>query len=230
ILVGLVVWEWAPGRQVNISAATSPAARRSFYRPLLDQLTTRQSGPIRAEVVPARNHWEAASLAPQISLARGWERQLDLARNALFYRPGALTVASYQQWLTHNGVGWVALPTTPLDYAGKAEAVLLRSGTLPNLQLAWQSPQWQLWQVFGSPGILSGPGQLTALGPDHLTMYAGRPASFTIRVHPQPYWRVTSGAACVATTGDGWTELRVTRAGVVTLSAALGYYHAANCP
>ena len=127
-------------------------------------------GPIRVEVPPTLEHWEAAFVAPHVSLARGWERQLDIANNDLFYVTGALTPASYQAWLDTNGVTWVALPTAPLDYAAQAEARLLDSGQVPGLRLAWVTPQWQLWQVEGSPGLVSGPARLTSLVPDHLTL------------------------------------------------------------
>ncbi len=32
---------------------------------------------MRVEVPLTRSHWEAALLAPRVSLARGWEKQLD---------------------------------------------------------------------------------------------------------------------------------------------------------
>ena len=34
-------------------------------------------GPVRVEVPLTRSHWEAALLAPSVSLARGWEKQLE---------------------------------------------------------------------------------------------------------------------------------------------------------
>ena len=135
-------------------------------------------GPIRVEVPPTLEHWEAAFVAPYVSLARGWERQLDIANNDLFYVTGALTPASYQAWLDANGVTWVALPNAPLDYAAQAEARLLSSGEVPGLQLVWVTPQWQLWHVNGSPGLVSGPARLTSLIPDrrHERRQPGRTA------------------------------------------------------
>ena len=67
-------------------------------------------------------------------LPRGWERQLDVAYNALFYNPGRLPPAAYRTWLLSNGVSFVALANAPLDYAATTEAALLRSGAVSGLQ------------------------------------------------------------------------------------------------
>ncbi len=43
-------------------------------------------GPIgRVEIPSTYRHWEAAYAAPKVLLARGWERQLDIAYNPIFY-------------------------------------------------------------------------------------------------------------------------------------------------
>ena len=79
----------------------------------------RPLGPRRGRA--DRFHWEAAYVAPYFPLARGWERQLDTANNALFYVPGRLNDRTYRAWLFANGVRFVALPDVPLDYAALAE-------------------------------------------------------------------------------------------------------------
>ena len=47
--------------------------------------------------------------APRFPLARGWERQLDIADNPLFYG-GALTGTRYERWLKRLAVRYVAVP------------------------------------------------------------------------------------------------------------------------
>ena len=39
----------------------------------------------RLEIPATQNHWETAFVAPVVSLARGWERQVDIADNPMFY-------------------------------------------------------------------------------------------------------------------------------------------------
>ena len=41
---------------------------------------------------------EAAFVAPVVPIARGWSRQVDTARNPLFY-DGPLDADEYEQWL-----------------------------------------------------------------------------------------------------------------------------------
>lgn len=81
-------------------------------------------------------HWEAAYAAPEVRLARGWERQLDTADNSIFYTPGALQPDSYGAWLVDNGVRYVALPDVALDFAAEAEGRLVGAG-LTGLHPAW---------------------------------------------------------------------------------------------
>ena len=74
-----------------------------------------QNGPIgRVEIPSTYRHWEAAYAAPQVLLARGWERQLDIVYDPIFYSK-PLTEQSYHAWLTSNGVAFVALPDARLD-------------------------------------------------------------------------------------------------------------------
>jgi hypothetical protein len=101
------------------------------------------------EVPLTKAHWEAAFLAGHdgVSLARGWERQLDTRYAALFYRP-ALTPSAYREWLTENEVRYVALPDAPLDRAGAAEGALIARG-LPYLRELWRSRHWRLYRFMG---------------------------------------------------------------------------------
>jgi hypothetical protein len=133
----------------NVTAlAGNPSVEASYYAPLRAELRVlRHGGPTIVEVPLTAAHWEAANLAGHdgVSLARGWERQLDTRYGALFYRP-ALSASAYGAWLHENHVVYVALPDTQLDYAGKAEGALVAHG-LPYLHEVWRSQHWRLYEV-----------------------------------------------------------------------------------
>jgi hypothetical protein len=105
--------------------------------------------PTVVEVPLTKAHWEAAYLAGHdgISLARGWERQLDTRYAAIFYRP-TLTTTAYRAWLAENKVRYVALPDAPLDGAGRLEGALIARGA-PYLRELWRSGHWRLYRVMG---------------------------------------------------------------------------------
>jgi hypothetical protein len=230
VVGGLAVWQWAPGLNALSTATVRAASTSAFYRPVLHQILDRSTGPVRVEAVPTRDHWESVYLAPQLSLSRGWERQLDIADNPLFYTPGALTATSYLTWLHDNGVTWVALPRTTLDYAAVAEAALLRHG-VPGLRQVWSSADWVLWRVTGGPGLVSGPAQLESLDPDHLTLRVDRPAVVTVRVRYTRYWTLAHADpdTCLAPGPDGWTKVEVTHPGQVDLAVSLLDPDVPNC-
>ncbi len=126
------------------------SANASYYAPLLSELQRlRHDAPTIVEVPLTAGHWEAAYVAGHdgVSLARGWERQLDTRYAALFYRPG-LTASAYRSWLRENRVVYVALPDARLDYAGQAEGALVARG-LPYLREVWHSAHWRLYRVIG---------------------------------------------------------------------------------
>jgi hypothetical protein len=220
LVVPFAVWQWAPAAQVT-TAGSDPAIQRSYYQPLVAEIAKLSPLPVRAEIAPTKEHWEAAYVAPFVSLARGWERQLDLADNPIFYRAGALNASSYSAWLIANGVSWVALASTPLDYAGAAEGKLVASGAVRGLSLVWSNANWRLWRVDDSSGLVSGPARLTALEPDRLTLDVRRPGPITVRVRYIKYWSLAGAAACVSEDSAGWTVVNARQAGVVRLSTEL---------
>ncbi len=220
LVVPFAIWQWAPGQQVITSPSKVPDTQAAFYRPLLTELAALSASPMRIEIPPTLDHWEAAFVAPYISLARGWERQLDTADNPLFYTPGALTAASYQGWLDSAGVTYVALAKAPLDYAAQGEATLLRSGALTDLVPVWSTANWQVWRVAGSPGLVSGPATMKTLEADHLVLEVSAPATLTVRVRYTKFWSVTTGTACIGPTSSGWTSVVAQSTGEIELSAS----------
>jgi hypothetical protein len=208
---------------VNDVLATSgePSATAAYYAPLLQFLSRRPGPPFRIEIPFTRVHAEAYYVATHVPLARGWERQLDVRDNSLFYRT-VLSADDYRSWLHRTAVRYVALPDAPLDYSAIAEARLIRSG-LPFLKLVARLHHWQVYAVSHPTPIVGGAATLTALGAHSLSLSAGRGGSAIVRVGFTPYWSLTGGVGCVSRSGD-FTKLTFRRGGTLHLvtSFALG--------
>jgi hypothetical protein len=146
----LLYWQIVTPVRDLASIASDPSVHASYYGPLLAELKAIDRGrPTIVEVPLTRAHWEAAYLAghDRVSLARGWERQLDTRYASLFYR-SALTASAYRTWLSRNRVQYVALPDSPLDRAGRLEGKLVAHGA-PYLRPIWHSRHWKLYRFIG---------------------------------------------------------------------------------
>ena len=73
-----------PVRDVTRSAG-DPSAAAGYYQPLLAFLSRQPGPPFRIEIPFTGFHWEAYAVAPRFPRARGWERQLDIKDNHLFF-------------------------------------------------------------------------------------------------------------------------------------------------
>jgi hypothetical protein len=207
----------APVRDV-VSASNDESATTGYYQPVLRFLRRESAAPeppFRTEIPFTRFHWEAWVVAAHFPLARGWERQLDIADNPLFYS-GRLTAAKYDRWLHDNAIRFVAAPDAPLDYSAQGEKALIDRG-LPYLHLVMHSAHWRVYAVAHPTPIASGVATLTGLGPDWLTLRAHRPGAVRLRVRFTPYWQLSQGSGCVAPDGP-WTRLTLDRAGPVKLT------------
>ena len=210
----LVYIQWqAPVRDVNRSA-NDPSVRAAFYRPLLAFLRDQQGPPFRVEIPFTKFHWETYDVAPYFPLARGWERQLDIKYNHLFY-DGTLTPAKYQTWLHDLAVRFVAVSDARLDFSADKETQLINRG-LPYLHLVLHTKDWRVYAVRNPSPIASGPARLLALGTNSLTLSAQRAGTILLRVRFTPYWAIAEGAGCVAPAGD-FTKLTLRSPGTVRL-------------
>jgi hypothetical protein len=207
-----LAWQ-APVRDLT-GASNDQSTSTSYYRPLVQFLGRQKGPPFRTEIPFTRFHWETYVVAIHFPLARGWERQLDIKDNSIFY--GAkLTATSYEQWLHANAVRFVAAPDTELDYSARAEMALIDRG-LPYLRLVMRSRHWRVFEVSDATPIVQGPGTLTKLGPDYLTIRVQRPGTFLVHVRFTPYWALSGGSGCVASAGQ-YTRLTVREPGIVKL-------------
>ena len=76
--------------------------------------STAATSGFRVQVPPTKNRWEAAYVAREHPIARGWLRQLESDDFDLF-TDGRLTAAAYREWLDGHAVGYVAVPDAPRD-------------------------------------------------------------------------------------------------------------------
>jgi hypothetical protein len=208
---------WGPVRETR-AVAGSEATSASYYAPVKRFLAAQRGGPVRVEVPLTRSHWEAALLAPSVSLARGWEKQMETRYDDVLLA-GGLTAASYERWLHEEAVAYVALPDVPLDSSSAQEGRLIRGG-LPYLREVFTSAHWRIYSVLGATPLASGPGTLTSLGHDSFTLSARGAGRFVVRVHFTPYWKLTRGSGCVARAPGGWTAVSVHGAGEAVVHAS----------
>jgi hypothetical protein len=225
-LVGIAVFTlWGPVRETR-AVAGNESTSASYYAPVLGFLAHIESppaSPVRVEVPLTRSHWEAALMAPTVSLARGWEKQLDTRYNDVLLRSG-LSSAGYARWLREQAVSYVALPDTPLDPSSAQEGRLIRRG-LPYLRTVFRSRHWTVYAVRDPTPLLEGPGRLTSLGHDSFTLRAGAPGRFLVRVRYTRFWRLTGGGGHVAEAPGGWTYVFADRPEALRVAARLSLSH-----
>jgi hypothetical protein len=199
------VWAgWGPVRE-TLAVAGNPSTKGPYYAPVERFLDEHAQTPVRIEVPLTRTHWETAELAPRVSLARGWEKQLDVRYDSVLLSP-SLDAASYERWLRSQAVAYVALPDVELDPSSAREGELIRAG-LPGLREVFSSRHWRIYAVRAPQSLAEGPGRLTALGHESFSLSVSAPGTFLVRVRYTPYWTITSGGGCVSRAPGGWTRV-----------------------
>jgi hypothetical protein len=197
-----------------------PALSAEFYAPLLDELAARRvDGPI--EVVPTLRRGEAAFVAPVVPIARGWSRQVDTARNQIFFDQ-TLNADTYRGWLDDNAISYVALSTGPHEWASADEATLVRGG-LPYLRAVWSDRNWTLYAITDPRPVISTPGRVIARDGVSMTLSLPDPGEYMVRVRWSRYLSASDG--CVRPSADGWSEVVVEHAGIVKIEGSLAPRH-----
>jgi hypothetical protein len=209
-LGGAAVWQVAQPI-ADLEQGNAPA-----YAPqtaaLVRELGVVHANTARVEAVPQYGHWESEELASVVPLARGWERQLDIERNPLFYG-GVLTPAAYYSWLRDNAVRYVAISAATPDPAAVAEAATVRQGQ-PWLVPVWHNAFWQLYRVVGAAPLASGAATVTGTTPAQITLRMPRAGSTVVRVH---WSSLLSANGAVVTRAGPWTRVTVRHAGSYVL-------------
>lgn len=234
LAVPLAAWQlWPLGTAVDRSIG-DPSSRPAYYAGLVNFLRTQDPAAGRLEVPTLRQHWEAYYVPKVFPIARGWERQLDLRDNAVVYRPD-LTPEQLHDWLVSSGVGLVALADAPPDHWSHREADLIAAGQ-PWLVPVWSDAHWRVWRVTDSPGLADNGTRLTRLDVDSFEVSVDRLGASVVRIHWNPFWVVSGGAACLRRSPDGWTTIVAEGPGSVevraewNLSAAIRQPDRVGCP
>ena len=169
-LLGIGVWTvWGPVRE-TASVAGNPSTSAAYYV-AVERFVAAHGGPlVRVEVPFTRGHWEAAWLAPRVSLARGWEKQLDERYDGVLLSK-TLTAVQYRAWLEENAVRYVALPDAPLDPSSVGEGRLIEAG-LPYLREVRRTRDWRIYAVLDPTPLAQGPGTLSGMGHDWFSLRA----------------------------------------------------------
>jgi hypothetical protein len=206
----IIVWQWSPALDPIFVAGHDPSSNASYYDGLLAELD--QLGPMRVEIPFTKHHWESNFVAPHAALARGWERQLDIDTNSLFYdHEIPLTADDYSRWLHDNAVGYVALPDAELDDSARDEAALIRAG-MPTLREVWHDAHWHLYAVTDPTPLVEGHANLAAVDANSFTLSVDQPGDVLVRIHYSSHWDI-DGPGCAVATPDGWTRIRFPQAG-----------------
>jgi hypothetical protein len=194
-----------------------PSTSASYYAPVERFVQELGPAPVRVEVPLTRSHWEAALLAGKVSLARGWEKQLDTRYDSALLARG-LSTSSYLRWLREQAVAYVALPDAPLDPSSAQEGRLIRAG-LPYLREVLSSRHWRIYALASPTPLLSGPARLLSLGHEGFSLRASAPSRVLVRVRYNRYLAVVGGAGCVRRAPGGWALIDAKRAGTLTVAA-----------
>src|SRR5205814_6890721 len=172
------------------------------------------------EVVPTKAHYEVASVAPSVSLAPGWERQIDTAATPVFYRRGALDSTTLRSWLLDSGAQFVALPGAPLDFAAVDEARLLRAG-VSGLTPVWHNANWEVFAVDGARGIVDGPAVVQAINGDEVDLLVTAAGPIRLRFRFNHNWTIEPQPDCFGPDDAGWIIFDASEIGLYRLTIGL---------
>jgi hypothetical protein len=216
VLAIALAWQTAYVVAVARESAASRASEEAFWRPVQWFLARHATPDYRVEAVATTGRWEAYYLPRHgIPVARGWFRQDDWPQNAPLYDE-RLTPASYRRWLRDLGVRYVVLPDDHRDASARAEALLLRSGSV--LPVVARLPGWTVYELPDATPIATPAGgiRVTALDEDTVTLRVTRPGTYRLRLTYTPYWRV-EGPGCVEPRTPWGTTVRASAPGTVVL-------------
>ncbi|CNE60695.1 Uncharacterised protein [Mycobacterium tuberculosis] len=227
-LAFIVTASWQVVKPVDDLIHTEPAASAADHaRGLVAELDALGAEKARIEVVPLRSHWESSGLSRHFVLARGWNRQVDAERHKLFYEDGALTPASYRDWLHEWAVQYVVLPEQEVDWSAQDEAALVEGGQ-PYLTEVWRDEHWRLFHVARPTPLVDAPASVHELNAGELVVDMPARGSVLVRVSWSPWLSATGGDACLARAGD-FVRLTAHEPGRYTIAARYGLHRGNHC-
>jgi hypothetical protein len=204
------------------------AANVGHTTSLVNELRRVRADKGRVEVVPERTHLEASALASEVNLARGWNRQADVQRNAVFY-DGTLNPDTYHAWLRRWAVGYVVLPSAQPDWQAIDEARIVRAGQ-PWLRPVWHNRHWRLYRVTDAVPLADPPATVERALDNELDVTVPAKGSVLIRVPWSPWLKVLDGRpGCLAKAGD-WIRLYAPEPGRYRIAAPYRVPRGSSCP
>lgn len=219
VAAALLLWQAQP--PLSDLAAEDPPPFASLNTALLEV------GAKRVEVVPLRDHGEAAFVAPVVPLARGWSRQEDTVRNPLFYE-GNLSAEALEAWLLREGVDHIALaPSARVDGGGRAERALLLVGSVPGLRLVHSDEHWVVWRFQQAEPLAPPPAQVLATDRTSVRLLSTGPGDVPLKVR-WSRWLTATGPACIERDG-ATTRVRLSGPGEVVVSSRLSWSPPGHC-
>lgn len=229
---GSLYWQVTASVSQIARSVGDPSTSAAYFQPAIQWLRSHGAEGERIEVPSTANHWEAAYLAPDFDLARGWLRQADTTRDDIFYEEGRLADRTYSSWLRDNAIAYVALPDASLDYSSLAERRLILAEP-PYLKLRHVSPHWRIYQVVNPKPMVSpldgGRATTRWVGRQGFALDVAKPGLFLVRVNFTPYWSIERGSGCLLRAGgSGWTLARTLHTGVLRVDADLSLGSAWN--
>lgn len=204
----------------TLTGAGRPVTNASYFSPLSAELAT--LGPLtgRVEVPELTGHWDAAYLARDVPLSRGWLRQLDTHLNDdVFYRH-LPTAQSYRQFLDRTATEYIAVADARPTFYGRRERTLIGTG-LPYLKPVWRNQHWTLYAVDQPVPIVAAPGALSGYGASQIRVQAPADSDVTVEIR-WLRWLSLSGpaGACLRRDGDV-VVLHAARAGTYTIGSTV---------
>jgi hypothetical protein len=212
-------WSLQFGAVAAVAWNGDASVSESYHEPLVDEVRRRNADgrPVgRLEIPFTENHWEAYFAAAEVPFARGWERQIDLERNAVLYDE-SLDVGAYTAWLEGNAVRWIGVPDTDLDEGGSPEARLIASGALDAwLAERWRNENWVLYEVLDYQPIVDAPARLVAERVDEIVI--STPEAATVVARYEAVDGVAIAPAGCVLDADGAMLLELPAAGTYTVT------------
>ncbi len=222
-LGGSLYWQVTASVSQISRAVGDPSTSAAYFEPAAHWLRAHGAEGERIEVPSTANHWEAAYLAPDFDLARGWLRQADTTRDDIFYDED-LSNRTYSAWLRDNSITYVALPDAPLDYSSVAERRLILADP-PYLHLREVTQHWRIYSVVHPKPMVTpvnaGRARTLWVGRQGFALDVTRPGLFLVRVNFTPYWSISRGSGCLLRAPGGWTLARTAHPGVLRVDADL---------
>jgi len=231
-MAGSLYWQVTGSVSQIARSVGDPSTSPAYFHPAAHWLRSHGAEGDRIEVPSTANHWEAAYLAPNFDLARGWLRQADTTRDDIFYDEGQLSDRTYSNWLRDNAISYVALADAPLDYSSVAERRLILTEP-PYLKLRDVTQHWRIYRVVDPKPMVQaldgGQAATMWVGRQGFALDVTRPGLFLVRVNFTPYWSISRGSGCLLQAGgSGWTLARTTHTGVLRVDADLSLGSAWN--